>query len=657
MYIHNNQNSIYSFGYALFIEVITQRTKQMDEDTTDTTDTTDTMNTMDTIDTKSHDSDYDPEIYESILCVVRSYYDGYRRHHEHHEQQGKSESSNVTKGKATKRKNDEPQYITDMNASLLDFANVNPDRRKIETGCGFVTKVLDEPYVITCSHIVIRSANRYTAHFRRAGKIVEYNLELYCRIPELDMAIMKIIDFDCSDASADASADASTKEQIDCTRIDRILEKRIAIEQMSDVSGSIVVPIIPDQQNTKAEEKMEYQCKYFDQATIGHSAIITSLINSIPRISIPIERIDMFADIEAKYCIRVHDIKDYDKPGDDQKMMAEIISRSMGFSGALVRLDGENMGMVMTLAMSDVIDDQSEAANSTKLICSIRALPLDILLTVVDNCIRRHMKSVMGIQIEYGVVEVEEDGKEFHALSVVEQSARYSNGLKDFWFTKNDLVLKIDQMEFVFNGLNNVLPATKYGMNMPINSYALCKAIFEPNTDISMTIPKLYDGAHKRITFNIMPIPYNDMHTIRIYHGKEVFWRGFLFVELSEEMIRFYQSIGINLANSYKSSRSSLNGERMVLLFNYDNVTKAPIDMSYLKDRYPKMVEYKRVLRTNKTTQNRHFFYKLEKVSSRNVNNLDELYRIINNIRETNQKKITFQIKTGTDSVSRFTIK
>lgn len=556
---------------------------------------------------------------EQNTCIVRAHYDGQRR----------NPLPEVSKESMI--------YIIDNNENMLDFLNLNPDRAKIDEGCGFVVEVLDSIYIITCSHIVVRSASRYTAHFLIDQKTVCCNLEVHCRIPELDIAIMKPSNSDI--------IKSVPKIVIDRQCIQDYLTKRIDLERStrtSEIPGTITVPCIKD-------GRVRIERTEFDSFEIVHSQIITSLINSVPNISIPVESLDIFDDIEEKYGKTIKDIGMSDGASDgksdeskDRTMLAEVIARIKGFSGSLVRIDGAHAGIVMTIDM-----DETDRG----MICSIKVLPIDIVLTIVDNSVRRHMTNIMGVQIDYGVFEASENGHEFHVISVLENSNRYTNGMKDFWFTKDDIVLSMDQMDFAFNGRDNVLEITPYGTEMPINAYALCKANFDPNTEIGVTIPRMYDRSQKRITFNIMPVPYNDMYTIRIYHSKEIYWYGFLFVELSEEMIRFYESIGMELLNSHQHCRTSANGEKIVLLFNYDSRQKRAIDMLYARTRYPSTDDYRKVVQANQK-DGKYYFYHLEKVSGRNVNSLDDLHRIIKQIGTTKQKKVTLQIK-GNDDVAK----
>ena len=583
-------------------------------------------NTSQTIDsTDSIDSE------EQNTCIVRAHYDGQRR----------NPLPEVSKESII--------YIIDNNENMLDFLNLNPDRTKIDEGCGFVVEVLDSIYIVTCSHIVVRSASRYTAHFSIDQKTVCCNLEVHCRIPELDIAIMKPSNSDI--------IKSVPKIVIDRQCIQDYLAKRIDLERSirtSEIPGTIAVPCIKN-------GRVRIERTEFDSFEIVHSQIITSLINSVPNISIPVESLDIFDDIEEKYGKTIKDIglssgasdgtSDGTSDGKsdeskDKTMLAEIIARIKGFSGSLVRIDGAHAGIVMTIDMEET---------DRGMICSIKVLPIDIVLTIVDNSVRRHMTNIMGVQIDYGVFEASEDGHEFHVISVLENSNRYTNGMKDFWFTKGDIVLSMDQMDFAFNGRDNVLEFTPYGTEMPINAYALCKANFDPNTEIGVTIPRMYDRSQKRITFNIMPVPYNDMYTIRIYHSKEIYWHGFLFVELSEEMIRFYESIGMELLDSHQHCRTSANGEKIVLLFNYDSRQRRAIDMSYARTRYPSTDDYRKVVQANQK-DGKYYFYHLEKVSSRNVSSLDDLHRIIKQIGTTKQKKVTLQIK-GSDDVAKLLLR
>jgi hypothetical protein len=532
--------------------------------------------------------------------------------------------------------------------SLLDFSNYEPDKFRINMGSGFLITIMGERFVITCSHIMIKSAVKYTAIFDINLHAESFDMEVYFRIPEIDMVIMKFADIE------------------DRLAIYKNISTKSKLSHVPDLMESYNVSYIRDYQNNLDIEKQnqiltavhvisndintENQIKYdtIDLPTKldrVHSTLVTSMIETIPNISIPISGLDIFTDIETKYQKKIEDIFNDEKDITSKIAINKVMKKLKGLSGSIItsqdtkNINSKNicLGMIVTFSLSTVNSTETKLKNEG----SIKSIPMDVILTVVNNCIRKRNVNLMGVQIDYNGCIAEENEKEFYAAIVRNPSSRYINGKKDFWFNPEDLILGIDQMDIKLNGSELVLNTKKYGNKLPLNAYMFYKGNEELGSDISITLSKVYDKINKKINFNIKPIPYNNMHITRIYHQKEILWNGYLFLELSEELIRFYKFIGIDLLMGDDINEESMNGEKIVILFNYNKVLS-----SDLNSRYMNLVEYTNMpCKIIKNTKPVYFFYRLERVSNRMICNIEELGKTIKDIDKSGQKKITLVLK------------
>jgi hypothetical protein len=563
---------------------------------------------------------------------------------------------------------------------LLDFANTEPDKYRINVGSGFLTTFMGERFVITCSHIVINSAIKYRTYFKIGNNVKMFDMEVYARMPEIDIAIMRFTDTNTRYSMYSNTNNVAANQSlwncpnlIDVDGIQEIRDHRRASDALADHDSECIDTDSADNSSrdktTELVSKIQYHiitanCNSdyikYDYSTHRiknletiYSSLVSSLIDSVPNISIPISDLEIFDDIEVKYGKKIHEIVNYaNKRSNDYLMMNEIIRKLRGLSGSIITSKMKNCDGVTIIPIGMIVTfNISINYEQNVVIGTIRAIPMDIIMTIVDNCVRKRIDKLMGIQISYTGCIAEENGDEFYAAIVSKNSSRYVNGRKDFWFNPSDMIIKINQHDLNRNAGDLVIDSKKFGRNVPINSYFLYKANTSPGTEISITIPKVYDKTQKKINYNITPIPYNDMFITRLFHQNEVFWRGYLFLELSEEMIRFYDEIGINLKlflDGDEVRSESLNGERIVVLFNYDrNFNRSESDI--LRRRNLTLSEYSDMPCTYNGKRGGmkgfKYFYQLERISNRTINHLEELNKAIDQIEKSGQKKITLLLR------------
>jgi hypothetical protein len=576
---------------------------------------------------------------------------------------------------------------------ILDFSNVEPDRYVITKGGGIIITVMGERFVLTCSHIMMRSGTWFRAYFKIDDSVEIFDLNVHTRIPELDMIIMRFSQPEDRYAMYDPRATADAvghksrlrliRDIVSISNFQMIRDYRITVsnimrgdmrgddtDDVPEISNVIVSP-------SNNPDAGEFQVKHIEigQYQTIYSNLVTNLIDSVPIISIPLESmygVIKLNEIEEKYGKKIKDAVDYqNKRSIDYVIMNQVHKLLAGLSGSIIysKLKSRDrygtsipIGQIVTFNIGLTNVDGEEP----RVVAEIRAVPLDVMLNVVDNCLRRRSDKIMGIQVSYtGCIAEEDGGDEFDAAIINENSSRYVNGRKDFWFNKSDLIIKIDQIPLERDGSDLIIDAEQYG-RVPINGYFFYKANTNPGTEIGVMIPKLYEDAHKKINFNIMPTPYSDMFRIRPFHQKEILWKGYIFLEVSEELLRFYSEIGIDLRmfeNDEEMYRTSANGERVVIIFNYDRCFDELGDSkrfvpstTNIMRRYLSLNEY-RAMPCTAVEDGHRYFYELEKVSNRSVNHIDELDRIIDQIDKVGQKKITLLLRNRlTDESVRMNI-
>ena len=74
-----------------------------------------------------------------------------------------------------------------------DWYNYDPDRSRILRGTGYIRTIKDKQYVITCNHIMVKYASYIGYCYDELSEIVNFNMIIHFRIPELDLVIMEIL--------------------------------------------------------------------------------------------------------------------------------------------------------------------------------------------------------------------------------------------------------------------------------------------------------------------------------------------------------------------------------------------------------------------------------------------------------------------------------
>lgn len=276
---------------------------------------------------------------------------------------------------------------------------------------------------------------------------------------------------------------------------------------------------------------------------------------------------------------------------------------------------------------------------------TIRAVEFDLMFGIIINSLNNRLFE--GIQLSYIACEAELNGIDIN-VGVINSISTYPNGIngkKDLFFKEQDVVIKID--DFKFKNLDDreltIDSADLDQKSIPINSYLMRRSVYNPDSNPSITLLK-----NKILTYSVKPIAYSDMFYVRPFHQTEIVWKNNVFLEMSEELIRFYRSIGINININSLNQQSR---DKMVILFNY----KKPISPDVLdKSRYMSFLEYKNMPEhLGSKSKSEFYFYKLERVSNKSISNIVDLDQTIKSI--SSYKKTTLILKRPDNKTIKYT--
>jgi len=435
----------------------------------------------------------------------------------------------VSKDDIMLRKNnilEQSHEIDQMECSMFDFNNFLPDKIRVSRGNGYIRTINRLQYVITCNHIMLKFSKYRGFAQDDGGKVVSFELTVCRRIPEIDIVVMRIV------------CDQILPELDITTTIPRSFNNQLIVGEYK-----------PDTK-TKNVDDIFTTININNNISLIFDILKSKYVEQIPLIEIPIERMDIIIPIIKKYQINLKQ-RDHPRYNNMLKLIAEKLH---GTSGGIIRSDNNNIGMVMIFTNTDRQ-------------LSIKALPLSLINMIVTNMIMfNKMGDMMGIQIDTKACDIEYEKEDVYGRFVFKQSGQYSNGKRIFTFNQGDIILEVDGIKF---NNNKMLWSDFFNMYVPLNTYLMIRSNSIPNMPIGIKILRQYKDEQRIRQYNLFPIPYNEMHRVVIFNKKLQYWNGLIFIELSEELIDFYQRIG---SIKIVCRNDSYSNEKNIILLNYNQL-------------------------------------------------------------------------------------
>lgn len=504
------------------------------------------------------------------MCVVHAYYEGV-------------ESSNIlNESKDLFNQNKIKKYFK------YDFNNTEQDIFSIRSGIGYIRTILDKQYVITCEHIMVDYSTKYIGYCKSklTNKLLSFNMIVYKRIPEIDIIIMKIKDSELREVLPELKIDNNTN----------IMNTKN--------NNKIIIPKYVEDNNNE-DCKIKYKEYNIDsKINIIYHKLKSDIIDHLPLYELYLNNIVELKYIFEKYNINFNNINEEIKKTQYQELNNILRNKLRGISGSILQVNNSNIGMVVKRTTNN---------KGIKLLI----LPLFLINLIVDNYITNDVNELKSIVVKTDGCEIEYDGVPMYGHYIKKKSCPYINGKRIFTFNEGDIILQIDNKYFNNSYLIFSEIMKSY---VPITTYLMLKSL-SSNTGINIKTCKQYTMDNKIRNYNLLGIPYNNMQKLRITNTISYIWRKLIFIELSEELIKFYKNMNIDIItandkiNTYES-----NNKRIVILFNYNNRNNIEkLDINYYK-KLPIKCPHK----------NSYYFYVLTMIGKRKINNIKDLQKIIN---------------------------
>lgn len=249
---------------------------------------------------------------------------------------------------------------------------------------------------------------------------------------------------------------------------------------------------------------------------------------------------------------------------------------------------------------------------------TIKTIPLFVVMETFYNFMDYKITSLHSIIINYDTVKINFEDTIKTCIIVKDTTNNYINGKKNLKFQKNNIIISIDDLEINKNGKIYV---DEFNDDISVNSYFLFKSL-----DINHIFKIRYGKYTKKEKFTITntyikPIPINDMFKINISDSNTIFiHENLIFLELSDQILNFYDKLGLHLFNSkITNTFKNFDEEKYVIVINMDKLI--------IKDNMIDFGSYTNILKKNKFI----YFDIVKKINNTKIKNINDVIRKMNN--------------------------
>ena len=438
-------------------------------------------------------------------------------------------------------------------------------------------------YVLTCFHCIKNTNNQVFN-----SKNIKYNCNMYLVSDELELGLLSIVPEYNSD---------NGEFTIDDLQIDM---------NIGDSDLYIETVIIDELQNNNIYKRERINCVLNEIINKNTNKLTSVNSPSIPIISVTLN-------------------KSYDD-----------ISELNGLSGSLLMTNGKIVGIVSAMENSIIYIIPScvifRFLSEIKLTKSFNGL-----CTIVGNFTKCNFTNDNNEEV-FGVIVD-------NAFDINYNNYPYKHEISGTRIKKNDIIIKIngislDRNSNIYDKLTNIF--------IDFRTYIALKYMCGDTIDISVMrcTNNINDYKEKKIYIRARPI--NSMRYIPITFNSDIYnYKGFMFTELSEDIIHNYIGNGILIGNSvadyYLKSPYRSNPEFVIVLLNVD---KNQVNKTILKKVNKLGLPLKHI--NNKTYSIPYVF----RVNNKKISSLCELKsclesndnNIINfNVHESNKIRLTIK--------------
>lgn len=223
-----------------------------------------------------------------------------------------------------------------------------------------------------------------------------------------------------------------------------------------------------------------------------------------------------------------------------------------GLSGTLIKIDSKIVGMTTSYSNR-----------------KMEALPLILIYSILKELIVDNTKKLAGFYFSSNIINIE-NGENMTCHYVSNPSdVLYPTDTKNFRFKYEDIITEVNGTKFNDDGTiyNDII-----GYNLALDTHMMILNYVNSTTKIKILRKK--NEKYYKISKNIKGVPFNDVYPVNIENDHRYFyWRGFIFTELSEELIFSLNCAGYSLKggtfDKYKIIKNDT--KKIVVLIDVDH--------------------------------------------------------------------------------------
>ena len=480
-------------------------------------------------------------------------------------------------------------YCVENNYDYLSYNSndlINIDTKIItKQGVGCFFKINNNKYVISCYHVIgFKNIETIGYAINKKNKLVKFKLTPVKNIPELDLTILKI------------NTENSFKyfEESDCIKI-------------CDLNSNIIflnLNMLNIETNNLKNDLIK-----LDNFAIVNTHFVSLIIPKIP----------MF-EFDYNNCID--------------------IEKSKGFSGSVLYQDKNIVGILTSYCLI-----------SNK----FQALPIILLYKLLKQYDDGLWKEFYGFNISTKLVNIifSNEIVRHNAKYIIDDTInfkriKYEDDMvklykNDLSLKKNEFILEVNNKKINDNG---TIYYDIFGCNIFFDTFLMFELFFNENNSCNFKIVKQDE---KKYNLNLVGKTFDKLYNVHIFNNHQyIYWKGFTFCELSEELLNNIKTItnkniNGNIATQLKLSEKKNIGKKYVIIIdiNINKIFETTCDIINL-------------LPFVEDENNNLSLCYLEKIGNKKINCQNDLKNILdikNNIKmslfyQTKTENISFVIKS-----------
>lgn len=256
----------------------------------------------------------------------------------------------------------------------------------------------------------------------------------------------------------------------------------------------------------------------------------------------------------------------------------------------------------------------------------IKIIPSSIIRLFINEYMIKHTyDGITGIMLKYDITEINHNNNKYNGIIVDSTyNIKYEEPIK-----KNDIIIKINQKNITKDGF---IFDDKLRLDIPFETYISMNFMSDSNIQMNIMRRDSKNETFKEIIANIKVQPLYKIRTIPINHNNIFFTiDGFVFTELTENIIEFYRNHNIIIAGDIMEkyaidSFGPIDQSKVVVLVNV-------INSEFNKNNVELIRNIGLPLIKKNNTKNQYYMCILETINKQKVNKLSDIEK---NISEKN---------------------